>query len=828
VEHVSSKDGKVNYTIINTKVVWRCESSGCGEKLSEYIPSRGTIFGKTCFQCGIKYEIKNRGGDLFFTVVNKSLSIEEKAQLESERLKSVSPSTPALRDIQGPSDCLDLFKEAQSKLSSNIQEVERHPDKLTFYEHPFVDHLLESPYYSKLDFYEADSKRICYVSRGRVVYTSNTLVILPWTSPFASLMFTVSPGQYKPFPFPQGHPSLPKINKNILLNERESYNIENKNILKMEHIDSKHKFSTDGVEVYDLMGTIDIELSDKTDVDSKKIELEKAKSSAVFDTKTHYTLTEIVALIRKEQDDIIRAPAEGCLLIKGAAGSGKTTIAIHRIIYLLDNFKEFFDEKKIIICVFNVALVTYLKHLLNDLGIRHVSVIHKDSWTRELADSCIKDFQLQFQSNVGRLEKIVKTRVFHINTIQNFLVRLSDDNKKSIFSEIDTFGFDLPRSKRIKNIVNDYRLLKIPDIKILEKKICDVIELSKESIITRLLRDDEKDKLAKNKIKNRLNAITKELKQYRKHLLAYYESDEFKTAAFKNTDVGAEALEGFVKKQGEIFKSNKLLLNDLHLILLIIYFLNDGFPVDNQSTKLAYDHIVVDEVQDMPAPFLFLLSKLNNPQTNSMTIAGDITQQVYPEAGLRSWSECGLEIKHESELKLSHRSTYHNMMFANAILGKKAYEIDSLTPADKVSKLGERPVVRGFSTYAEEMEFVKKQIQLIKAQDKNSSIVITRIGGKLYEIERMLISCDIDCYVAYQGNFEFSNRAAITTPYQIKGLEYDYVFIVSLENLFNHKELKNKEHVFYMNVTRAQKRSFITYSGVEPEVIKKIPRAYYD
>lgn len=102
--------------------------------------------------------------------------------------------------------------------------------------------------------------------------------------------------------------------------------------------------------------------------------------------KTGFMLSEIVERMEKAQDQVIRAPFLGPLMISGPAGSGKTTLALHRIAYLMQapDTAELLRDQSILVFVQDVGTKDYFSHLLPELGITEVAITTYGEWALDV------------------------------------------------------------------------------------------------------------------------------------------------------------------------------------------------------------------------------------------------------------------------------------------------------------------------------------------------------------------------------------------------------------------------------------------------------------
>jgi len=193
---------------------------------------------------------------------------------------------------------------------------------------------IEKPYFARIDFKNSNSLKteVCYIGKIGTMNEDNKIVTVDWRTPIASLYYDSALGSTS-YLAPEG-----KIEGNLLL--KRQYNIENRKLLGYYDVDT---------------------------VSSDEL-LNSCLSSSV-DSR----LKNIVSTIQKEQNDIIRKPIEQDIIVQGVAGSGKTTVALHRIAYLVYNNREIYKPSDYMVIGPNKFFVSYISSILPDLDVNGVT-----------------------------------------------------------------------------------------------------------------------------------------------------------------------------------------------------------------------------------------------------------------------------------------------------------------------------------------------------------------------------------------------------------------------------------------------------------------------
>ena len=592
-----------------------------------------------------------------------------------------------------------------------------------------VDKAKLVPYFARIDFESSENKDICYIGKLGVSDYDNNIITVDWRAPISSLYYDSNVGRCS-YNAPEG-----VIEGNLLL--KRQYEIEKSKLLNYNDVDT---VSND--------------------------ELLKPYLSVSADTR----LKNIVSTIQSEQNRIIRENINKNLVIQGVAGSGKTTVALHRIAYLVYNYKDIYKSKDYMVIGPNKFFVNYISSILPDLDVNNVPEVTLE----ELFLNYLKDNY-----------KITK-----------YLDKLDDDNNiskfkisKTLVEEIDKY-FD-----NIEIIPNED--FKVDNIEIVSKSIIKdmYLELNNnifENVNSKVQRiimlinkyiDNHKDKIIGNLIKNDINnKVINEIKNNINYHLKKY----FKVVNINPKNIYIEVLNTNNIDLKNI-KNNILDIEDIPPLMYIKYKLFGANEFDQ------YRHIVIDEAQDYGYLCFHVLKKMFKNATFS--IYGDLAQSLYSYRSIDSWDELKDIFDRFEILKLdkSYRTTIEIMNEANKI--NKLLNLDEAIPVirhgDNVEYLDNINIVELVNKLKEKY----KSIAIITKNQEDANELFEKIKNEL------------DITLINSNNLSYENDIIVLPNYLSKGLEFDAVIILDL-NKYDKNNISDMK-LLYVSMTRALHKLYV-------------------
>ena len=453
-------------------------------------------------------------------------------------------------------------------------------------------------------------------------------------------------------------------------------------------------------------------------------------------------LKNIVRTIQKEQNAIIRNTKDKILVIQGAAGSGKTSIALHRIAYLLYHDRKNLKSSNVLVLSPNSVFGDYISHILPELGEENIREMSFDLFAyREL-----KDTAADCEDRYDHLERIMKfpddqekerfrmkQSESFVGLIEGFLATLED--RLVDFRPISFKGSQLTEEELIRMFY--FKFQETPLLARMDA-VMDYFVDAYETLKGRDISDEDREMLRE---KFDSMYVTKDIYTLYNWLLEDYGYDMLPDVPYERRKVQYE---------------------DVFPMLYLKYRLL------GHGAQKNIKHLVIDEMQDYSFLQYVLLKQIFQCR---MTILGDYAQTLDTKQHdvLKFLPKIfGKEIR-QVILRKSYRNTYEIARYAGEISGIRDLEL--------LERHGKEVEERRFSSEDEMLEAVRENLRL-GSEGYETAAVITMTEEEAYDIYRLLTNRGIDAAYVDRDSSAFKRGLTVTTFYLAKGLEFDQVFTI--------------------------------------------------
>ncbi|MGM8287592.1 HelD family protein [Clostridium perfringens] len=613
--------------------------------------------------------------------------------------------------------------------------------------------LKESPYFGRVTFndLEFDQKDTLYVGRfGVTPEGSYEPVIVDWRAPVASLFYHGSLGEAS-YTSPDGP-------------------------IKCD-IEGRRQII---VKKGELKGVFDSAIDVKDDI-----------LQMVLSNNSSDKLKDVIMTIQQEQDEIIRKERTSNIVVNGVAGSGKTTIALHRVAYLLYNYRKELEDKVLILGP-NGIFMEYISQVLPSLG--EVGVKQETFASFALKEM---DSELYIMSFDKYLEKI-------LSEDKEFIEDAKYKNSYEIIEDLDNL---------VKEMDKDY--FHVEDVKYFGDLVISKEEIeemfNKHYEYMPLFRRSEKIKrIILSKIKDKRDdkvwELNEELRKEKEKLTPEELLIEENNLEFRRKlrirEIVKEVMDSRAKLDNWISREDVLDIYDRFNGNKKEYTINDLAPILYLAIKLEgkkatkdYRHVVIDEAQDYSPLQFKVVRELTG--TKYFTVVGDVNQRLIKYSDLAPMMELGKifdDVNPEIyNLNKSYRSTYEIMEYANKYLDE-----DRIIPIVRHGK----PVEEiEFHNNEELSESIIESLKEFSNEGLESIAIITRDKEELEKVYN-LISNKVHLVKFDNEDVLYKGGNVIIPSYFAKGLEFDGVIIV--DNGSSKDE--NEDLIKYIMSTRALHR----------------------
>ena len=465
--------------------------------------------------------------------------------------------------------------------------------------------------------------------------------------------------------------------------------------------------------------------------------------------------------LNPEQDRLVQLDPLGHRLIRGVAGSGKTTIALYRAKYLSENYLDMFTANKILVLTYNSTLVAFMREQARELGLEGVEISTFHRWAGNY----------------------LKRQEIPINKV----LRSGDEERKTI----------------LRKACNEVRR-RFQNHSILSRNpffFAKEIQWMKGSRILDLETYLSAERQGSG---GRLNA------EDRKIVFAVFE-----------------------QYQHEMQWKGWSDYEDFALLALDSLEDDDSFE--------PYTHIVVDETQDLSKAELTVITKLVNPQTNSITLLVDVAQKIYDTSF--TWKGVGINIQGRSHtLNKNFRTTVEIAEAAYTLLEKDTDFVQNSEDYVKPEQInkdqhGCYPIYRRFGSLEEGTDYVVEEIKRLKEQTtcELSEMVILHPQQKFLRViqERLNVHQIPNHILTPQRWSHEAEEVKLCTMHSIKGLEARVVFILGVDegklpfvapNDIVEKVTQRK--LLYVGMTRAKEWLYLISDRNPSRYLSEIDRRF--
>lgn len=570
--------------------------------------------------------------------------------------------------------------------------------------------MLDSPFFGRVDFrYDGDDEpEIFYIGIGNFAERPGELpLIYDWRSPVSGLFYDFDRGPAS-YLAPGGEMT--------------------------GEICSKWQYKIrDGKMIYGFESDV------KIDDDILKAEL---------GSNGEVQLKNIIRTIQKEQNAIIRNTKDRILVIQGAAGSGKTSVALHRIAYLLYHDRQNLKSSNILILSPNGVFSDYISHILPELGEENIQEMSFDLFAyRKLQDTAADcedrcdQIEREMRDSKAAERFALKQSQTFVDQMEGFALELEDELLN--FSDVSYKSFVKSESEIITLFYD-----KFADIPLLSRMdaVAETFIDEIETLLNRDLPEEERIPL---------------IEKFRK----MYETMDFYVLYNR-----------FLKKEGyqtlprRPLEKRKLRYEDVYPVLYLKYRLS------RQAERSNIKHLVIDEMQDYSRLQYLIIRRMFSCK---MTILGDRAQTMADQQQDVLQFLPGIFGKdlRRIEMRKSYRNTVEIASYAANLIGVTDPEL---------FERHEMPVLERNVTDLEAA--LREAVDTLFPDEKTyetAAVIVPdeKTAERAYLILReILAEKDFDCEKRLswlnRDSSSFKKGLTVTTFYLAKGLEFDQVFSI--------------------------------------------------
>ena len=649
-----------------------------------------------------------------------------------------------------------------------------------------LEAIQQKPYFARIHFRkEEEADELLYIGKTSLFHReTQEPIIVDWRSPVANVYYDGRLGAL-------------------------SYKVRDEEF--EGHLYSKRQYRIEEGELLDIRD-VDLTTND---------ELLQEALAGKADTR----LTEIVSTIQAEQNAIIRANLKQPIIVQGAAGSGKTTIALHRISYFLYTMGENFPSDKLMILAPSKLFMDYIADVLPELGVGRICqttyseyVLSATGLKLKLTDPDAKLEQLT-ESDMLDAGVLFVTRVkgsLQYREIMQRYVHKLELEMAALFEDVFIEKYRIMKASRLKQLflkefsympvekrLDRIKIIIQGDVKRKRKQLMDMLTTKYDAALDKALygiRDDERRKLKLTRIleerDERLPAIEKQgrtvvsayMRRFKKfNVKKLYR--EWLTSSELQTELADEWSDNERYAFLETHKKEFWEIEDL----AALYYLHAKLKGIADEWKMRV--VFIDEVQDYSE--FQLASMQDGLETDMFTMVGDLAQGIHSYRSLTSWEPIKALFPRATytTLQKSYRTTIEIMNLANKVLAQMDEDLPLVEP---VVRHGREPEY--YEMHELEGVGVQRIYEGIIERGHQSVALICKTRKEAKRIFTSLHEFGMPVHLVGDQSGINDNCLLIVPSHLAKGLEFDAVIIGAFDEPFRDHPIDRK--LLYVAMTR--------------------------
>ena len=568
-------------------------------------------------------------------------------------------------------------------------------------------------------------------------------------------------------------------------------------------------------------------------------------------------LRQITALVDQHQFEIISHSESGIVLIQGGTGSGKTTVALHRLAYLMSNKPQYFKPKTVLPIVFGPALANYMSKVLPALGVNGVRPRTYHKWVSDLRRRALPELPSNYAENTPMDVIELKRHPLWLEYYRDEVQKRTNDYRKLFkekLSKVEGLELVLKAWDSMKDVPLIPRLIRllrwskgenslnnIPNLSNIrmEKQLENILEQAfpelqgsphilttqiwNDCLVRKELLFGTVEKLAPGEFsETQLTSVCNwAVRQYQKR-------QELEEALVNEKEKPFDEHQN-IKSDNLNFVDEKSYLDEEDDTLLLLLFQILMGPIKRKNgDQLLYTHLMLDEAQDFGALEFQLLVSLTPANRISVTLAGDLDQRIMLGRKHETWEEslAHLTLPDGSKpdvtalepLKIGYRSTNEIMVAAKNVIGEYSANTEWHS-----TRHGAPVDVFRFKQRGAMIAFLAETLKDLSIREPLANVaVLTRTPETAEFIYEGLRLTDLaDCRVIREQEFTFTPGIDVTDITQTKGLEFDSVIIADADASTYGPDVRSRQ-LLYVGVTRASHQLWIMHCGNPSSLIKGI------